>query len=146
MQASSGQLWPVSVLVLTLGEHKGASFYFISTCVHIHLSADIYIRLSRGEGRKKKDEKKNKWKNGSLCLIYDKQLKSWVRFQDLTASCLNLQTNTILRAQQWLMLLGLSIKPLSLIWPIYPRLGSRLGHSVLECRMRVGSRQGYREP
>ena len=39
------------------GEHKGASFYFISTCVHIHLSGDIYIRLSRSEGGEEKSKK-----------------------------------------------------------------------------------------
>lgn len=41
--APGGQLGPDSA------EHKGATFYFISTHVHIHLSADIYISLSRSK-------------------------------------------------------------------------------------------------
>lgn len=45
------------------GEHKGASFHFISTPVHIHLSGDIHIRFSRSEGESKK-VKKPTW---SIC-------------------------------------------------------------------------------
>lgn len=71
------------------GEHKGASFYFISTCVHIHLSGDIYIRLRRSEvvvvvggGQFKNPH----WGSVVAVLnIYDKPLKSWACFQDLTA-------------------------------------------------------------
>ncbi len=52
------------------GEHRGASFYFISTCVYIHLSGDIYIRQSRSEGGKKT---KNPHREGEVTILNIRQ-------------------------------------------------------------------------
>lgn len=122
------------------GEHKGAAFHFISTYVHIHLSGDIYIRLSRPDGGWGSVQKNPEKNCTSPFEIYAKKFNHEHTLKILTESLLDLITDTILHTQLRRMPFQLSIMLLSLIWPIYLCLRSWMSHSVLKCREEGASR------